>query len=138
MFNKQVVSDLDTLYPTFELPGKYGIRLVVYTQYGCTDTIHTVSISNAVPKARIGLNNNEQCLETNEFILSNVYSQFTQPTAFWDLGDGTLGSGNTITQNYWDAGEYEVILIVENDSLCSDTALVNVRINPTPEASLYL
>ena len=138
LFNKQVITNSDTLHPTFELPGKYGIRLVVSTQFGCTDTINTVAISNAVPKARIGVNNNEQCLETNEFVFSNVSTQFTQPTAFWDLGDGTLGSGNSITQNYWDAGDYEVTLIVENDSLCSDTAIINVRVNPTPKASLYL
>jgi gliding motility-associated-like protein len=136
IFNKQVVSNTDTLKPTFILPGKYGIRMVVFTEFGCSDTTSTIAISNAVPKAKIGVNNNEQCLETNEFVFSNVSTQFTKPTAFWDLGDGTLGSGNNITQKYSDAGEFVVTLVVENDSQCSDTARINVFVNPTPEASL--
>ena len=138
LFNKEVVNNSDTLHPIFELPGKYGITLVVYTEYGCTDTTRSIAISNEVPNARIGVNNNEQCLESNEFLFSNVSTQFNELTAFWDFGDGTLGSGNTIVQDYWDAGEYDVTLVVENDSLCSDTALIKVRVNPTPEAFWYV
>lgn len=138
LFNKQVVNDADTLNPKFELPGKYSISLVVYTNFACSDTIRTVAITNAVPKARIGLNRNEQCLEINDFQFENSSIQATQPSAFWDFGDGTLGSGNSINQIYSDAGIYEVLLVVENDSFCSDTASLLVRVNPTPEAALYV
>ena len=136
LFDKKVINNNDTLHPTFNLPGKYIIRLVVYSEYDCSDTISSIAISNEVPKARIRVNNNEQCLEKNEFIFSNLSSQFNQHSAFWDFGDGTFGSGNNIVQDYWDAGEYNVALVVENDSLCADTALLIVRVNPTPEAFL--
>lgn len=138
LFNKQVFNDADTLNPKFELPGKYSISLVVYTNFACSDTIRTVAITNAVPKARIGLNRNEQCLEINDFQFENSSIQAIQPSAFWDFGDGTLGSGNSINQIYSDAGIFEVLLVVENDSFCSDTASLLVRVNPTPEAALYV
>ncbi|MGB0364125.1 MAG: PKD domain-containing protein, partial [bacterium] len=41
---------------------------------------------------------------------------------FWDFGDSSFGSGMEITQNYINAGDYLVTMIVENDSACVDTS----------------
>jgi PKD repeat protein len=39
----------------------------------------------------------------------------------WDFGDGTTGSGKSVTHSYSEAGSYEVTLTVTDDSGLSDT-----------------
>jgi len=54
----------------------------------------------------------------------------------WDFGDGTTGSGQTVTHRYTQAGSYQVILTVKND--CGQTAsgkktiTVSAPKTPTP------
>jgi PKD repeat protein len=136
LFNRQIIQNNDTLEPRFELPGRYSITLVVKSDFGCTDSIRSVAVSNQTPKARIAVNNNLQCFEVNDFIFSNVSTNFTVPTTLWDLGDGTFGSGNTINHVYDEAGIYTILLVVENDSACTDTAELEITVHPTPEATL--
>ncbi len=130
--------NLDTLKPTFERVGKYRVRLVEYTNFGCTDTTETLLVVNKIPMAKIAVNINEQCLEKNEFLFRNVSIDADEPMEFWDFGDGAFGSGNEVNQTYSESGDFEVILVVENDSNCLDTAILSVRVNPTPEAALLI
>jgi gliding motility-associated-like protein len=130
--------NLDTLRPTFDRVGKYRVRLVEYTNFGCSDTTETMLVVNKIPMARIAVNINEQCLEKNEFLFRNASIDADEPMEFWDFGDGAFGSGNEVNQTYSESGDFEVILVVENDSNCLDTAMLSVRVNPTPEAALLI
>ena len=130
--------NLDTLRPTFDRVGKYRVRLVEYTNFGCSDTTETMLVVNKIPMARIAVNINEQCLEKNEFLFRNASIDADEPMEFWDFGDGAFGSGNEVNQTYKESGDFEVILVVENDSNCLDTAMLSVRVNPTPEAALLI
>lgn len=138
LFDKQIVNNVDTLRPHFIQPGKYKVSLISKTIYGCSDTTHRFAVVNEIPSARIAVNNNEQCLAENDFYFSNISSSFSNPDEFWDFGDGSFGTGAEINQYYTDPGTYTVELVVENDSLCSDTARMPVIVNPTPEASLSI
>lgn len=138
LFDKQIVTNRDTLTPYFIQPGKYRVSLVSKTQYGCSDTAVRYAIVNDIPQARIAVNNNAQCLAENDFYFSNISSSFSNPDEFWDFGDGSYGTGADINQYYTEAGNYTVELTIENDSLCSDTARMLVIVNPTPEAALSI
>lgn len=138
LFDKQIVTNTDTLTPHFIQPGKYRVSLVSKTKYGCTDTAIRFAIVNEIPQARIAVNNNAQCLAENDFFFSNISSSFSNPDEFWDFGDGSFGTGADINQYYTEAGNYTVELTVENDSLCSDTARMSIIVNPTPEAALSI
>lgn len=138
LFDKQIVTNTDTLTPHFIQPGKYRVSLVSKTKYGCTDTAIRFAIVNEIPQARIAVNNNSQCLAENDFYFSNISSSFSNPDEFWDFGDGSFGTGSDINQFYTEAGSYTVELTVENDSLCSDTARMSIIVNPTPEAALSI
>ena len=137
LYDKKIKNNLDTLRPMFGLPGIYNISLVVKTDFGCTDTSKSIARVLEIPKTRINVNNNEQCLEVNHFEFANAYG-VSDNQVFWDFGDSSFGSGMEITQNYINAGDYLVTMIVENDSACVDTSKLNIRVNPTPEADLYI
>jgi gliding motility-associated-like protein len=95
-----------------------------------------LAIVNAIPDARISVNINEQCLEINSFEFQNISNSFSNPDEFWDFGDGALGTGSEIVQNYSDAGSYKVTLEVENDSACVDIDTMYVTVFPTPKAAI--
>jgi gliding motility-associated-like protein len=138
IFDKQTVRKQDTLFPQFSKPGKYRVSLVAKTKFGCSDTASRWAVVNDVPQARIAVNTNEQCLAKNDFLFTNVSRSFSNPDEFWDFGDGSIGTGSEINQSYTDPGFYLVELIVENDSLCADTANMTVNVNPMPEAALSI
>ncbi|MCP4406149.1 MAG: PKD domain-containing protein [bacterium] len=59
----------------------------------------------------------------------------------WNFGDGTRGSGKTLTHSYSRSGKYQITLIVEDDSqsLCSQarkTSWARINTPPVPHLSL--
>ncbi len=59
----------------------------------------------------------------------------------WNFGDGTKGSGKTLTHRYSRSGKYKITLVVEDDSqsLCRqarDTSWVWINTPPVPHLSL--
>ncbi len=54
----------------------------------------------------------------------------------WDLGDGTTGSGITVTHSYSATGSYTMTLTVTDDGGLSDSATQTVQVaEPSPGAS---
>lgn len=51
----------------------------------------------------------------------------------WDFGDGNIGQGDSVINNYLDSGYYSVTLAISNDSLsCVDTISKEVLLYPLP------
>ncbi|GAB2814215.1 gliding motility-associated C-terminal domain-containing protein [Ferruginibacter profundus] len=118
--------------------GPYNIKLITTSAAGCVDSVTKV-LSNIYNQAIAGFTvNPENCL--------NDITAFT---------DNSTGSGNTITQWYWDFGDGSPVdntqnpthvyatagvktirhWVKTNVSCYSDTAVLTVTINPLPTAN---
>ncbi len=139
--DKVSVLNLDTLKYTFGLPGKYKVKYIQHTSFGCGDTAVSKVIVNEAPIAKILSDKIEQCLETNKFYFTNLSSGNSIPEESWIFHDGPyldLRTGGSQEVVYEYPGKQLVELIVENDSACMDTASTYVTVNPFPLASISI
>ncbi len=129
----------NTQNPThmFSAGGTYTVRLMVTNANGCNDSVvggKTVTV-NAAPFADFTADTS--CLGSA--------TQFTDvstgtPVAWnWDFGDPSSGTFNNSTlQNpfhtYNLQGTYNVTLTVTNAAQCENDTVIQVSVNPSPEA----
>ncbi len=138
---KKSIQNVDTLKYAFQYPGKYSVKYMLFTNYGCSDTAITKAIVNEAPIAKILSDKIEQCLENNKFNFTNLSSGNSVPDESWIFHDGPYldlrtGSSQEVVYEY--PGKQLVELIVENDSSCSDTASTFVTVNPYASASIQI
>ena len=104
-----------------KLAGAY--RLVVTNTAGCSDTaIVTLSLR---AKPLLGNNISQAICEGSTADLNNLFTT-TGFTTNWTFNGITVANTTVVTT----AGQYQLIAI--NAAACSDTALVNVVVNPAP------
>ncbi len=126
---------------TFEKPGNYRVRLTVRsnTDTDCNQTTtQNLVFINAAPVAQAG----EAILAgTNQVVTFNGMGSKDPDGAItmyeWDFGDGATGVGVQPRHQYDQAGEYEVVLHVRDNTQLSnnydyDTLLVTVNDAPQP------
>jgi len=98
---------------------------------------------NEPPIASAGENLLLQCIANQEdmtvsFDASGSTDANNDPLLyFWDFGDGTKGEGEKISHTYLEVGNYDVQLIVDDDSDMScnrGVDFITVRLNKAPEA----
>ncbi len=118
---------------TYTQPGTYHVTLTVQSASGCSDQITQVVTVNALPTSNF----------TATSVCQGNPTQFTststgQPNSFqWNFGDGSTGTGQTVSHNYSAAGSYPVTLNVQTAGGCTDsfTQLVDVYAMPMPSAT---
>jgi len=136
----------DVVKHVYRLPGKYKVQLISTSSFGCSDTaLYPVSV-NALPIAAFTVNNLEQCLEnyslTGGKTLNNYrFADISQQTGsnisrFWDLGDASSDTKDTVYYSYTSSGKFDVKLILLDANGCSDTAAKMVTVHPTPDAQI--
>lgn len=113
-------------------PGTYSVKLKVTNSKGCT---HTILVPSLVivdgPTGTYTVSPTEGCNT-----LRSHFAAQTQGASKieWDLGDGNLGLGDTLTHDYLYPGRFIPLLILSNDMGCKyslppiDT--IYVRRNP--------
>lgn len=116
--------------------GTYNVKLLVYTEHGCTDSIVKQLVITPQPVVDFAWNNNCQ----------NLLTQFNDLTQggnavewYWNFGDPASGSANqSFIPNpvhlYSQAGTYTVSLMVVSGQGCSAVSTKTVTINPQPVA----
>lgn len=130
----------------FNKGGDYKITLTVddnnNTQCSKNTTENTIHV-NAPPVARIGPKEVLRCISSGETTTIDFdASQTMDPnndnlTYEWDFGDGSTGEGIRTYHDYSEAKNYDVKLIVTDDSglACSTSVdFTLVRINEAPRA----
>lgn len=107
----------------YSSPGTYTIQLIVTDSSKCNliDTFtRQVTISPSV-RATFTPNSSQGCVpHTANFSVVNLPSATYQ----WFFGDGTSGSGSSVTHTYNTAGTFQVMLVVTDTNSCNkiDTA----------------
>ena len=110
---------------TFELGGLYEIMLTVSNPSGSTTLSQTIEI-NAIGAA-IDLGNEPVLNEPINFIAISPGAE----TFFWNFGDGTTSSGQSVEHTFTAAGVYFVRLTVTNTSNCVNQIFITINISTT-------
>ena len=103
------------------------LEMIPFNNFGCKDTI-LVKITGDFD-AQFDISAPTGCApQTFTFYNRNIPST----TTLWDFGDGTTGTGDTVTHTYTIPGTYNVTLNVTVPGGCSGSAIHQVSIYPTP------
>jgi gliding motility-associated-like protein len=120
----------DSLAHTFPAPGTYTIRLTSNADSLCPDsTSQTIIVPGVIPPV-LGVNQTP-CDPTLTFTNNS-----TNPsTVFWDFGDGTTSTNQTVQHTYTTTGGFTVRLITQPSAACADTSTRIVYIPQIPVAN---
>jgi PKD repeat protein len=115
----------------------YSVKLRVYTEYGCRDSI-TKSVT-VVAKPTADFATASFC-DNDSTVFSNGSSANGGPalTYTWNFGDNSNSSSNASTlKHLYEDGNYTVVLNATNGS-CSDSKQMQITIAEAPEASFMV
>jgi PKD repeat protein len=137
----------DTLYNfqsigyNFKSPGTLYPKLEINSKAGCSDVDSVKIVIHPSPVPDFSINNDFQCLNTNQFIFKNnsTIEYGNIDSVFWDLGDSTFVINNdSIAKSYISEGGYIISLSVKSDENCADAISKNISINPSPNADFII
>jgi len=121
---------------TYQNPGVYDVRLIIYTTEGCIDTLEIFLpgyiVVNPSPKAGFMVDKQrvtiyEPVVEVNQFgaLPGELYT--------FSMGDGVYYSNQQkFFHTYRDTGNFNITQIVTNSYQCTDTMKIVVRVVPVP------
>jgi PKD repeat protein len=118
--------------------GSFSVNLMVTSATGCFDSTTKVVTVNAAPVAQFTADT--ACVGSpTQFTDGSVPNATSISSWVWDFGDPSSGTGNTSTlQNpthiYNSPGNYGVRLTVTNSNSCIHDTLIQISVNPRPQA----
>lgn len=123
--------DQDPLYQ-FDEANDFDVTLIVFTDQGCSDTL-TQNI-----EVYPGPNADFLADPDNAYVFEGInFTDLTEsdfPLVFWEwmFGDGNFSEDQNTTHDYEEGGDYEVVLVVEDENGCLDTTsqIVNIYLPP--------
>ena len=105
---------------TYQNPGVYPVRLIAYSTGGsdadtaqAAVTVHPTPSADFVAVPTTVVNATDSVTFTSTSTGASSWS--------WDFGDGSMGSGPSVTHFYQEEDFYTVSLIVSNEFGCADT-----------------
>jgi gliding motility-associated-like protein len=105
----------------------------------CSDSI--ISSIKLWPQTnlQIALKDSIQCFKQNKFIVSdNSTIPSGNYNTQWNLGDGNLKIGKTISHSYLNKGNYTLNLISVSNKFCKDTIAQSIKVLESPIASFAI
>jgi len=118
----------------YATPGTYQVTLIVFSGVGCSDTLTQAHTVHPIPTAVF--TRDTVCFGDSTFFDAGT-SIGSPDTYFWDFGDGTADSSNSVNlhHTYNAAGTYLATLVAGFSSTgCTDTTSLNVIVRETPVA----
>ncbi len=128
-----------TVFHIYTAPGIYFPTLTLQSINGCQNTLSAPdTIKIEMLKAGFTDVENKICGSTTLNFTDTSFSYFGITSRQWNFGDGTTGSGGTVSHTYTTTGTYSIRLIITGISGCIDTLikLIYVKVNNSPVASI--
>ncbi len=117
-----------TLNPGPTLNTIFWLEMIPYNNFGCKDTV-MVKIDGTFD-AQFDMSADNGCApQTFTFYNRNLPST----SVTWDFGDGTTGTGDTVTHTYSTPGYYNVVMNVTMPGGCTGTTFHPITIFPSPD-----
>ena len=124
----------------YALPGVYAIQLKAISNYGCRDSITKTNVVYHQPKAKLLVNDSDQCLRFNAFVLSGNSSiqQGSIVKYFWDTSGLNATGLKDRSIIFGSHGTKTVRYIVQSDKGCLDTMYQILTVHPMPKAKFSI
>ncbi|MEZ4775620.1 MAG: PKD domain-containing protein [Bacteroidia bacterium] len=122
---------------TYMQDGVYTVRLIVFDENGCTDTLTRLNyIRLSHPDANYTADIVNGCVNSTVHFTSTSLADTTLTGWVWNFGDGTGSVQQNPTHTYTQNGDYTVTLIVTNILGCKDTIVRDnfIEIYESPNA----
>ena len=131
-FGDGYTSSMTNPIHTFPSQGTYVITLNTADNNGCLDSISSeINIVENVPADFTY--SYDSCTKQISFTPLNTINN-----CFWVFGDGSTSSESSPIYNYKSPGVYEVSLITNRGTDCSETSKTEIKISETLEKHLYI
>ena len=132
--NQGMASNLTTPSVTFPQPGEYEIELRVTNAFGCEDLMINQIEVMPQPLADFGAFYDNGCVPA-DVVFDNFSTE--ADSYFWLFGNGERSEEANPTHRFFEAGNYDVTLIVGHEGLCFDTLTLEqaVEMFAAPEAA---
>jgi gliding motility-associated-like protein len=126
----------NSVYHSYAMDGNFNIKYKVTSNQGCEDSITKSVAIYPIPDVAFDINDNDQCLNGNNFIYQDKSSINTGSLSnrLWDVGDGKNYTLKNVVHSYATHDTFEVKLLSFSDHGCKDSLIQQVFVNPMPEA----
>jgi len=120
--------------------GKWNLELIITTTNGCQDTAVRQITVHPSPTALFTINDSVQCENEQLFEFANNSSVTGDSISdlLWIIGTDTIRNQQSAIRNKQKPGTWNLELIVTTTNLCSDTALHQITVFPSPKADFII
>jgi PKD repeat protein len=124
---------------TYSSAGTYSVKLVSTSNNGCKDSTTRQVTVHPMPIAGFTVTPAIQCLTGNSFSFTNSSTvSGGTTTSNWTFGNGSTSTNQNPTNSYTNVGTYTVKLISTSNNGCKDSTTRDVRVDPSPTATLAI
>ncbi len=119
-------------------PGDYTVKLVAYTQTGCSDSLELPAAVRVYPRPLIAVQGATEACVPAEVQFTGLVNRGDASLLQWNW---QLGNGNTAAtqqpplQTYTTAATYNIRVIATDENSCNDTAMHSIVVHPLPVVS---
>jgi len=122
---------------SYSAAGTYAVKLVSTSNNSCKDSVTRQVVVNPMPVSGFTISPAIQCLTGNSFSFTNTSTvSGGTTTSNWTFGNGSTSINQNPTNSYTSVGAYTVKLISTSNNGCKDSTTRDVRVDPSPTASI--
>lgn len=130
--DSRTTNDLNPVYG-YSNPGTYMVRLITFSNFGCSDTVYKKVTVNPLPIVKFSFTDVPFGNPVQYYDSSTISSGTIFPS--WNFGDGNSSPLKDPQHTYSLAGSYLATLTQTSDSGCVATLSKTVWIFPKPHAA---
>ena len=105
---------------------------VVFSFLGCSLATKPQDVNiSSIPVPGFTVDKPNQCFVNNKFIFTNTSTNDVGAMQYkWITGDGFTATTRNLIYSFKNPGTYKVVMIVNSNSACADSATMTIQVNP--------